>query len=104
MCSSNSVLDTQLIAQNTALDVAYLKSAVNTKMEEEELISIRRWLHPDGIDSEASLTAALNLRHPDTGEWLLTSGDFELWLESRNGCLWLYGIRKSSQNLSHFIC
>lgn len=61
-------------------------------MEEEERLSIRKWLHPDGINSEASFSTALAARQSDTGQWLVGSEDFAAWMASVHGCMWLYGI------------
>lgn len=87
-----------------AENFAQLKGAFNAKVEEDERVTIRRWLHPDGIDPEPSFKAALNLRHPSTGTWLLDLDSFQAWLESDNACIWLYGIRKIQQIDSVHIC
>ena len=59
---------------------------------EDERIAIRKWLHPDGIDSEASFAAALEMRHPETGKWLFNSKAYSSCKESDCDCIWLYGI------------
>jgi hypothetical protein len=63
-------------------------------MEEEERLSIRKWLHPDGINVEASFTSAFAARLSDTGQWLLCSEEFAAWKGIVHGCMWLYGIGK----------
>ena len=82
----------ELTAKWVADDIAYVKAVLDTALEEEERISIQKWLYPDGIDSEANFVAALNLRHSETGKWLLNSKAFESWINSKNDCIWLCGI------------
>lgn len=44
------------------------------------------------IDPRRSHDMSRKLRHPGTGIWLTESPKFLHWLQSENGCLWLYGI------------
>jgi hypothetical protein len=75
-------------------DIAHVRAVIDATMEEEERVSIRKWLHPDGVESEAHFTAALNQRHPDTGKWLLYSKGFKEWSLGKHSCMWIYGIGK----------
>jgi len=75
-----------------AEDVSFVKSALEASLKEEERVSIRKWLHPDGVESEAHYKAALNQKHPDTGKWLLGSEQFGNWILGPHSCMWLYGI------------
>lgn len=93
---SADITDLQLTTKKTAEDVVYVKDILESKIEEEERVSIRKWLHPDGINSETGFATALEVKESETGRWLLDSEDFTAWKRSVNGCMWLYGIRKQS--------
>jgi hypothetical protein len=102
--SSDAVMQIKSNTNDAAENVVQLKDIFNAKLEEDERVTIRRWLHPDGVDSESSFKSALNLRHPSTGTWLLDSNSFQAWLKSNNACIWLYGIRKIQHVRSAYIC
>lgn len=76
--------------------MASVKSSLEASIQEEDQVSIRKWLHPDGVESEAHFKAALKRKHPDTGKWLLESEDFASWVLGHRNCLWLYGIGMNS--------
>ena len=44
------------------------------------------------IDPCMNLEMGRKLRHTDTGLWLIASPEFQLWLDTKNASLWLYGI------------
>jgi len=91
----SGLTDVKLTTSMGAEDISFMKSILSSKLEEEERIAIRRWLHPDGIDSEPSFKAALKVRHADTGQWLLASEIFQEWSNGKHHrCIWLYGIGK----------
>jgi hypothetical protein len=74
--------------------VANVNVKLDAQIEKEDRIMIRRWLHPDWVDSEVGLTSALRQKSADTGKWLFDSGEYEDWILSRNSRIWLYGIGK----------
>lgn len=82
--------------RKTAEDLAQLRVAFSDKASIDESQSVRSWLLPEGIDTETKFEAALRLRHPLTGQWLLDSNNFRDWLSRESGCIWVYGIRKQS--------
>lgn len=84
----------KLTASDAAEDITYVKTVLDAKTQEEELSSIRRWLHTDGIESEARFIAALSQRCPSTGVWLLQSKKFREWMAGNHDCMWLFGIGK----------
>lgn len=86
----------KLTLKDAGEDINYVKTAIDTKMQDDEQLSIRRWLHPDGIESEAIFIAALSRRSPDTGIWLLESNKFWEWMASNHNCMWFYGIGKTA--------
>jgi len=49
-------------------------------------------LHPEGVDVESNLKAALKVLSSPTGQWFLKCREFQAWLEDDNAPLWLYGI------------
>jgi hypothetical protein len=88
----NSVVEVTSATKQVGEDVTFMKSALKVKLDNEEKAQIRRWLHPDGVESEASLTAALNQRTAGTGTWVFESQEFREWSLSGHSCIWLYGI------------
>ena len=66
------------------------------KAEADQRVTIQNWLHPEGIDIESNLKAALRVLCPQTGQWFLKCREFQAWLDDDNAPLWLYGIGKSS--------
>ncbi|RFU27044.1 hypothetical protein B7463_g9317, partial [Scytalidium lignicola] len=80
-------------------DIASLKAGFDAKAWEEERSSIRRWLYPDSVDSDAAFAAALSLRHRATGRWFLDLNEFKRWVHSDHDCLWLYGIAGSGKTI-----
>ena len=91
-CHRAIITELQLTTQQTAEDVIYLKDILENKIEEDERVAIRKWLHPDGTNAEASLATALEMKQSETGRWLLDSEDFTAWTKNVHGCMWLYGI------------
>jgi hypothetical protein len=94
--SSDKITDVQLTTQKTSGDIDYVKGVLESKLEEEERLLIRKWLHPDGMNAEAGFATALAARQSDTGQWLLGSAEFAAWRENAHGCMWLYGIGEHS--------
>jgi hypothetical protein len=88
----DGLLELKIAGRTTSNDVAEVKSVLASKANEEEKSSIRDWLFPDGINTEAAFHAALSMKHAGTGMWFLTSKEFEAWTHGSEGCLWLYGI------------
>jgi len=41
-------MDTRSITADAADDVAFVREKLQASIEEEELLTIRRWLYPDG--------------------------------------------------------
>lgn len=80
------------MAQKTSEDIVYVKGILESKLEEDERLAIRKWLHPTGINTAASFAAALAMKQSDTGKWFLDSAEFAAWRKSVHGCMWLYGI------------
>lgn len=96
---SGLMTEIMLTSNSATKDIAHVRAVIDATMEEEERVSIRKWLHPDGVESEAHFTAALNQRHPDTGKWLLYSNLFKEWSLVKHGCMWIYGIGKQFPHL-----
>jgi hypothetical protein len=48
------------------------------------------WLFPP--ESSPFFRAALDLRHPDTGTWLLKDRQYQAWRNGHDHFLWLHGI------------
>ena len=88
----DGIAEVHLTTQKTGDDLGYVKNVLESQMEMKERLAIRTWLHPNGINAEASFAAALATRQSDTGQWLLRSKEFVSWRESGHGCMWLYGI------------
>ena len=68
----------------------------------ETLISIEKtrvlmqWVAPDSIDPDESYESALKVRQGETGKWFLESVQFQEFLASDGGLLWLHGKREQS--------
>jgi hypothetical protein len=92
MGDSNAMIEVKSATKEVGEDIAFVKSTLKAKLKQEEKSQIRRWLHPDGIESEANFTAALNQRTTGTGTWLLDSQKFQEWSTTEGSCIWLYGI------------
>jgi len=72
-----------------------MKDALDSSARESEMISVRKWLHPDSIESDAQYRAALKQRQPGTGTWLPNTSQFQSWENDQGGSyFWLYGIGK----------
>jgi uncharacterized protein YfaQ (DUF2300 family) len=69
------------------------------KAEADQRVKIQNWLHPEGIDVESNLKAALRVLRPPTGQWFLKCREFQAWLEDDNAPLWLYGIGTSFREI-----
>jgi hypothetical protein len=92
MGDSNAMVEVKLATKEVGEDIAFVKSTLKVKLDQEEKFQIRRWLHPDGVESEANFAAALNQRTTGTGTWLLGSQKFQEWSTTGGSCIWLYGI------------
>lgn len=79
-------------SSTAAANIAYVKSTISAKIHEDERAEIRKWLYPDIASSDSALNFALNMRHPDTGNWFLESKEFETWKGLEEASLWVYGI------------
>jgi hypothetical protein len=55
----------------------------------QRLKDIREWLSPP--DPSTNLNAALDLRHPGSGQWFLQGSEFATWRKVPNSFLWLNG-------------
>jgi hypothetical protein len=86
-------MDIHSLANQTAEDLSQLKVSLSERAILDEAASVRSWLLPNVIDPETDFDAASKLRHPLTGSWFLESDTFCHWLKSKNGFLWIYGIR-----------
>jgi hypothetical protein len=92
MHDSNDMIEVKSTTKEVGIDIAFVKSTLKAKLDQEEKSQIRRWLHPDGVESEANFAAALNQRTNGTGTWLLDSQKFQEWSTTGGSCIWLYGI------------
>jgi len=86
-----AVMQIQLSIDNTARNVLQLDEQLTAKNEAEKNAAIRRWLYPDGIDSEAWLIRLTLEIYPGTGTWLLESDSFRSWESDSRGWMWLHG-------------
>jgi hypothetical protein len=82
----------QLATCDSAKDIEHIKSVFDIARKERDMVAVKKWLHPDGIDSEASFVASLRMKHPETGKWLFDLNDFASWESSTGRCIWLHGI------------
>jgi hypothetical protein len=95
MLCSDWIGDIKSTTAAAAEEMSFVKSALETSIKEEERVSIRKWLHPDSVESEAHYKAALEQKHPVTGKLLLESDQFGNWILGPHTCMWLYGIGTS---------
>jgi hypothetical protein len=79
-------------SSTTAADIAYIKSAISIKIDEDEKAEIRKWLYSDVTNSNSVLNFALSTRHPDTGNWFLESEEFKGWKSLKESSLGVYAI------------
>lgn len=108
MYQSETLSLVQLNTSEIADDVSYIKSVVHTNMKEEERLAIRRWLFPDGLDTDSNFKAVVKTRHHGTGKWLLDSNHLKDWETGEHGLMWLHGIAGAGKTVlaatlaSHF--
>ncbi|KAF7377540.1 ANK-REP-REGION domain-containing protein [Mycena sanguinolenta] len=63
----------------------------------EHLRNLLDWLKP--LPMDARLHAILELRHPDTCQWLLENALFQEWKSTKGSLLWLNGIAGSGKTV-----
>ena len=87
------------IAQDSAASLHRLESSTQelhqttTKMANSHLhAELMAWVCPYHIDPFDNYSAALKRRQPGTGSWLVTSDDFNTWLQCDHGLFWLRGL------------
>lgn len=88
------VMQIQVSVDGTAAKVAQLDVQSTARAQTARNSAVRRWLYPDGTDSEAGLGLLVSERQPGTGTWLLESDDFRTWKNEVNGWMWLHGTGK----------
>jgi hypothetical protein len=81
----------QLSVESTAHNINKLTEQLTVRTEANRNSTIKRWLYPDGIDSEGGLSALLSQKETGTGIWLLQSDAFLSWKSKCNGWMWLHG-------------
>ncbi|KAL8695828.1 MAG: hypothetical protein Q9224_003129, partial [Gallowayella concinna] len=58
--------------------------------DEQSIRKVDQWLDPVNIETNHS--AAVKLRHQDTGNWFLEGQAFDTWIHGDNSFLWLHAI------------
>lgn len=53
-----------------------------------------QWIAPESLDLDESYESALRVRQSETGKWFLESLQFQEFLSSDGGLLWVYGKRE----------
>lgn len=81
----------QLSVESTAHNINQLTEQLTVRAEADRNSTIKRWLYPDGIDSEGGLGALLSQKEPGTGAWLPQSDAFLGWKSKGKGWMWLHG-------------
>jgi len=81
----------------TSESIAYLTEVTESRIEQEEMLAIRRWLCPEIVDNDSKLNESNLQRHEETGRWFVEA--VNAWMRDNQACIWFHGIGKHAPRI-----